>query len=80
MHICRTLEMSKKLDALYTFQCGSSQHARASATCALLYSRTIPHGPTPFGTLQNRQHHLASALHHLSQCVPVVNSKCYLLS
>ncbi|XP_028160138.1 zinc finger FYVE domain-containing protein 26 [Ostrinia furnacalis] len=73
MHICRTLEMSKRLDALYALQCGSGQHARASATCALLYSRPIARSPAPFAALQNRQHHLNAALHHLSQCVPVAS-------
>ncbi|XP_045776573.1 zinc finger FYVE domain-containing protein 26 homolog [Maniola jurtina] len=73
MHICRTLEISKKLDALYALQCGTGQHARASASCALLYSRPIPPGNPPFAVLQARQHHLAAALHHLSQCVPVTN-------
>ncbi|XP_045502943.1 zinc finger FYVE domain-containing protein 26 homolog isoform X1 [Colias croceus] len=72
MHVCRTLEMSKRLDALYALQCGSGQHARASASCALLYSRPVNSGPT-FATLLARQHHLTAALHHLGQCVPVAN-------
>ncbi|RVE55328.1 hypothetical protein evm_000226 [Chilo suppressalis] len=71
MHICRTLEMTKRLDALYALQCGSGQHARASATCALLYSRPTPRGFAPFAALLSRQHHLNAALHHLGQCVPV---------
>ncbi|KAJ2953249.1 hypothetical protein O0L34_g829 [Tuta absoluta] len=72
MHICRTLEMSKRLDALYHLQCGSGQHARASATCALLYSRPVSpsSGNKPFATLHARQHHLTAALLHLGQCVP----------
>ncbi|XP_049877451.1 zinc finger FYVE domain-containing protein 26 homolog [Pectinophora gossypiella] len=73
MHICRTLEMSKRLDALYTLQCGSTQHARASATCALLYSRPVPAALQPCAVLHARQHHLSAALHHLGQCVPVAN-------
>nr|XP_026489638.1 zinc finger FYVE domain-containing protein 26 homolog isoform X2 [Vanessa tameamea] len=73
MHICRTLEVTKRLDALYALQCGTGQHARASASCALLYSRPIPPANQPFGVLQARQHHLNAALHHLSQCVPVTN-------
>ncbi|CAK1552248.1 unnamed protein product [Leptosia nina] len=72
MHICRTLEMSKRLDALYALQCGSGQHARASASCALLYSRPVHTGQT-FSTLLARQHHLTAAIHHLGQCVPVAN-------
>ncbi|CAG9789219.1 unnamed protein product [Diatraea saccharalis] len=75
MHICRTLEMSKRLEALYALQCGSGQHARASATCALLYSRPTARGPTPFAALHARQHHLNAALHHLGQCVPVAVSE-----
>ncbi|CAH4031831.1 unnamed protein product [Pieris brassicae] len=71
MHICRTLEMNKRLDALYALQCGSGQHARASASCALLYSRPVI-GQT-FATLLARQHHLTAGLHHLGQCVPVAN-------
>ncbi|CAH2247489.1 jg27964 [Pararge aegeria aegeria] len=73
MHICRTLEVGKKLDALYALQCGTGQHARASASCALLYSRPIPPGNPPFAVLLARQHHLTAALHHLNQCVPVTN-------
>ncbi|XP_060805069.1 zinc finger FYVE domain-containing protein 26 homolog isoform X2 [Amyelois transitella] len=71
MHICRTLEISKRLEALYAVQCGSAQHERACATCALLYSRPVPRTPAPFAALLPRQHHLTAALHHLQQCVPV---------
>ncbi|OWR53816.1 hypothetical protein KGM_204158 [Danaus plexippus plexippus] len=71
MHICRTLEMSKRLEALYALQCGTGQHARASASCALLYSRPLPAGRDPFSELVTRQHHLTAAMHHLNQCIPV---------
>ncbi|KAG6461690.1 hypothetical protein O3G_MSEX012782 [Manduca sexta] len=76
MHICRTLEMNKRLEALYAVQVASGQHARASASCALLYSRPVPAAPAapahaPFAALHARHHHLADALHHLSQCVPL---------
>ncbi|XP_075982566.1 zinc finger FYVE-type containing 26 spastizin [Anticarsia gemmatalis] len=70
MHICRTLEMSKRLEALYAVQCGSAQHARAAATCALLYARPAPAAAPPFAALLTRHHHLTAALHHLSHCVP----------
>ncbi|XP_046971190.1 zinc finger FYVE domain-containing protein 26 homolog isoform X2 [Vanessa cardui] len=73
MHICRTLEVTKRLEALYALQCGTGQHARASASCALLYSRPVPPANPPFAALLARQHHLSAALHHLSQCVPVTN-------
>ncbi|XP_045537728.1 zinc finger FYVE domain-containing protein 26 homolog isoform X2 [Papilio machaon] len=69
MHICRTLESSKRIEALYSLQCGTGQHARAAATCALLYARRTPRA-APAATLLARHHHLANALHHLSQCVP----------
>ncbi|XP_053613986.1 zinc finger FYVE domain-containing protein 26 [Plodia interpunctella] len=71
MHICRTLEKSKRLEALYAFQCGSSQHARASATCALLYARALA-PQAPFAALQARLHHLSAALSHLAHCVPTL--------
>ncbi|CAG4931957.1 unnamed protein product [Parnassius apollo] len=70
MHICRTLEMSKRLEALYALQCGTGQQARAAATCALLYARRTPPGAPPHQALQARHHHLVAALHHLGQCVP----------
>ncbi|KAM3962427.1 zinc finger FYVE-type containing 26 spastizin [Aphomia sociella] len=73
MHMCRTLEASRRLEALYALQCGSSQHARASATCALLYARPIARTSSslpPFAALRARRPRLAAALHHLSQCVP----------
>lgn len=72
MHICRTLEVSKRLEALYAVQCGSGQHARASASCALLYARPV-RTRQAFAALLARQHHLTAALHHLSQCVPLSN-------
>lgn len=70
MHICRTLEMSKRLEALYGVQCGSGQHARAAATCALLYARPAPTPARLYSALHARQHHLSAALSHLSHCVP----------
>ena len=75
MHICRTLEMSKRLEALYAVQCGSGQHARAAATCALLYARPAPAPTRLYSALHARQHHLSAALHHLAHCVPVPTSK-----
>ncbi|XP_048486112.1 zinc finger FYVE domain-containing protein 26 homolog [Plutella xylostella] len=71
-HICRTLETSGRLDALYGVQCASHQHARAAATCARAYARPVPRG-APFQALLARNHRLASALHHLSHCVPTTN-------
>ncbi|KAJ0173711.1 hypothetical protein K1T71_010860 [Dendrolimus kikuchii] len=70
MHICRTLEMSNRFEALYAVQCGSGQQARASASCALLYSRPVGACAQPFAALLARHHHLAAAMHHLGQCVP----------
>ncbi|XP_063539448.1 zinc finger FYVE domain-containing protein 26 homolog [Cydia strobilella] len=72
MHICRTLEATKRLEALYALQCGSGQHARASATCALLYARPVR--TTPFTILHTRSGTLAAAHHHLSQCVPAIRT------
>lgn len=80
MHICRTLEMSKRLDALYAVQVGSGQHARAAATCALVYSRPL-RAKGFAAVLHARLHHLAAAIGHLHRCVPVANanSKCNLI-
>ncbi|XP_059053416.1 zinc finger FYVE domain-containing protein 26 homolog [Achroia grisella] len=70
MHVCRTLEASRRLEALYALQVGSAQHARASATCALLFARPLARAATPFAELRARRHRLAAALAHLSHCVP----------
>ncbi|KOB74495.1 Uncharacterized protein OBRU01_09076 [Operophtera brumata] len=73
MHICRTLEISKRLEALYSVQCSSGQNARAAATCALLYSRPLQASACA-ATLHARQHHLAAAMQHLYRCAPVAST------
>lgn len=68
--ICRTLEMSGKLDALYSIQCASGQQARAAATCARLYCKPTPRN-TSQRTLLSRNKHLAAAIVHLQHTTPV---------
>ncbi|GBP79999.1 Zinc finger FYVE domain-containing protein 26 homolog [Eumeta japonica] len=72
-HTCRTLEANGRLDALYSLQCATGQNARAAATCARLYTKPVAGGQKPHAVMLARQHHLAAAIHHLMQCVPVVN-------
>ncbi|XP_041969101.1 zinc finger FYVE domain-containing protein 26 homolog [Aricia agestis] len=69
MHVCRTLEAGRRLEALYALQVGTAQHARAAASCALLYARALPRGGGA-AALHARAHHLSAALAHLSHVVP----------
>lgn len=67
--MCRTLETSGRLEALYAAQCGSGQQARAAATCARLYARPVPRS-APFAALRARRPRLAHAAHHLQLAQP----------